>query len=426
MSVFKQLHNLEKNIRDYNLRDLPDRRRNRRNSDQQNESTDTDNNEDDSSSNISSEEFEEQTDEHYDSDLDLIMAEAVITNAARFCGNIATKDHEKRRLEGYTVYQWLTDADSRITSKGITEDHRKIKEALLLVSNEHGDAHNVLKSQMFTKITTYEDFKKHCIALWQPEDYKDVFYNLLQLSRVRLKDSHGEFMAELDSVIDRLVQDVRDNDNIKKITTTDVPGKQFVEIETLIKYISYGTIYDQVSEELKRAFKKVELNPAELNLTLLSKLKETAGKEAIRKREEFAAVTQHKSPQGEGNRGNQQNNNKAPMMQSNKQHNSYGKQGKSYNPKGFYNQQSGFGKQQGYKNVGWQQNKGYNAQGAKPKGCRNCGKNNHNTRDCIQCQYCHKFGHLFADCYHRKWNGNGNNPQSAQQGQGNNQGHNKS
>ena len=73
-------------------------------------------------------------------DLITMTTTAIVTTPARFVGTVNSSDPEKKKKEKYDVDQFLADVDSRISNRGITADADKIKEALLLVDPEDGDA----------------------------------------------------------------------------------------------------------------------------------------------------------------------------------------------------------------------------------------------------------------------------------------------
>ena len=92
-------------------------------------------------------------------------AAAVVTQAARFCGNVDKSNPDKTRLEEYNVHRWLADAENRIASLKVKTEGDKIKEALLLVSTDHGNAHSTVNGAGFLAIKTFKEFKAQCQAL---------------------------------------------------------------------------------------------------------------------------------------------------------------------------------------------------------------------------------------------------------------------
>ena len=75
---------------------------------------------------------------------------------------------DRDRLEEYTVTQWLADVEAHITSQKITKDSLKIKEVLMLVSTDFGNAHSVLTGAGFAELKAFEAFKKECYSFWRP------------------------------------------------------------------------------------------------------------------------------------------------------------------------------------------------------------------------------------------------------------------
>ena len=105
------------------------------------------------------------------------MNTAVLTHTAKFAGNVDDDDPDKHRIERYDVNHFLADVDSRIASRGIKEEADKIKEALVFVHPDKGDAHTIIISSMFKAVTTWADFKSKCRSIWQTQEHKDKFYN---------------------------------------------------------------------------------------------------------------------------------------------------------------------------------------------------------------------------------------------------------
>ena len=103
---------------------------------------------------------------------------AIVTQLARFCGEVPTSNPEKTALESYDVTRWLADVDARISSQGITGDAAMIKEAWVLVNADHGNARQLLRGALFSEITTYAAFKAECLLTWKPKDRADLLVNL--------------------------------------------------------------------------------------------------------------------------------------------------------------------------------------------------------------------------------------------------------
>ena len=344
----------------------------------------------------------------------LIMATtAVVTNAARFVGTVSSTEVDKKRKEKYDVEQYLADVDSRITANRITVEADKIKEALLLVDPEVGDAHALMTSTLFTQISTYEDFKIKCRKIWKPKAYRDKFYNLSQLRTLKKKGTTDfNYMAEVRTVIDRVVTDIKGNKKIKRIEG----GKrdEMADITEIVTYIAFSTIYDSLSEDFQRAFKKLELDPTTDLIDLMNNIMEKANENRIKhevvaytedqnpsrtNKVESTLVTQH-SKNSQAKRGNYQRGRgvQSRGQNSHNQGNSYqgysqpGYQQQSYNQRGrgSYRQYRG----RGYHNQGYREG---------PK-CRKCGRTNHKTYECFYCDYCKEYGHETSRCYKRQGN----------------------
>ena len=82
--------------------------------------------------------------------LDFFEMATALPVVNKFVGNLRDRnDPDRIVLESYTVERFLDDVDARISSKKITSDEEKIKEAHLLISSDKGDAKQLVLSLGF-------------------------------------------------------------------------------------------------------------------------------------------------------------------------------------------------------------------------------------------------------------------------------------
>ena len=342
---------------------------------------------------------------------------AIVTTTSRFVGSVNSSDPDKKQRERYDVDQFLADVDSRIHTRGITNDAGKIKEALLFVDPDVGDAHKLMTSSTFKNLTTYDAFKACCRKIWKPKAYKDKFYNLQQLRNMKKRgQTDFSFAVEVQTAIDRVVEDINTNANIVKVDDTKA------DIRQLMTYVAYSTIYDSLSPENQSAFKKIPLNPQETLIDTVDKIILKASETKLT--QEVVACTGSSSPSSskvestlvtsQGKKGN--NNNRGNTRGRGAQHNARGQghglnngQGHGYGHNNYYQEYSNDGyQQQSYYPRGRgsrrpSRGRGYNNQGYRPE-CKKCGRNNHKTHECYYCDYCQEYGHETSRCYAKKRN----------------------
>ena len=364
-----------------------------------------------------------------------------ITN--RFAGKVDENDVDRIYLESYDVNKYLAEVDARIQSKNLTTDPQKIKEAHLLINNQKGDARSIIYSSLFEDITTYADYKRKCREIWQPSDYNDPFFNLINFVTVKNVRNENVFMVEVRKSVDRVVKDMLANVNIVKH-----PGgknDQLVELYDIATYLTYGVMYLSLSEGYKNAFKRIELDPTKDNLSLLKNLKDNMTKTRLVTQEEMTYSVRygasgeqgnskgakpkpqytHKRGNGRGRyQGNKGQNTKGQGQNEGQNGvgnaSSYGKSDNYNGNRGGYNKRG-----RGYANKGNRGNKGGNTQYVGY--CQNCGRDNHKTSDCLACGYCYGFGHKMRFCHVKKQDledsrQNGHTTPNQSQGQGQNQG----
>ncbi|XP_066964577.1 uncharacterized protein [Macrobrachium rosenbergii] len=182
---------------------------------------------------------------------------AVINQATRFCGTVDPSNVDKSRLEEYGVNRWIADTESRISAAGITDERKKIDEALLYVSMEHGDAHTVLHSVLFRNITLFNEFKKQCLQFWQPEAQKDPWYNIGTFHHQKYEGNHLVLATRVEEAIDRVTTDMKAvGIVVGRKDEFDDDETDLASISKVLRYMSLGPIYDALGKEERVALKK--------------------------------------------------------------------------------------------------------------------------------------------------------------------------
>ncbi|XP_066961800.1 putative mediator of RNA polymerase II transcription subunit 24 [Macrobrachium rosenbergii] len=182
---------------------------------------------------------------------------AVITQATRFCGTVDPSNVDKSRLEEYGVNRWIADTESRISAAGITDERKKIDEALLYVSMEHGDAHTVLHSVLFRNITLFNEFKKQCLQFWQPEAQKDPWYNIGTFHHQKYEGNHLVLATRVEEAKDRVTTDMKAvGIVVGRKDDFDDDETDLASISKVLRYMSLGPIYDALGKEGRVALKK--------------------------------------------------------------------------------------------------------------------------------------------------------------------------
>ena len=319
----------------------------------------------------------------------------------RFVGKIKDlSEPYKYQLESYTVRQFLADLDSRISSLKITSDAAKIKEALILVHPEKGDAKEILLSPFFTdEVKTYADFKAKCLSIWEDQEHKNKFVNLQRMLSVKPTCTSMQFAVRTRIAMDRVLEDIFQSGCITKIDGG--PRNQMVDAREMLTYVTYSNWFESLTDDYKQAFQKIELDPAQDHATLMIRLEAKIAESKIRKEtNEIVAVTQptdgpssgrELSSQGQGQgqgssiQGNYQNVGRGSFREVNSPRNTYVQNQSQRNYSRTY------GRGQGPKSTHVQRN----------VVCQKCGRNNHRTNECRQCDKCKRIGHFASECYFR-------------------------
>lgn len=298
----------------------------------------------------------------------------VVTQNIRFCGHVGRNHPDKQRLENYDVDKWLADTEGRIASFNITSEANKIKQAMLLVSPDVGDAHSTLNCKGFAKIATFDEFKAECRLLWSSPQRSDRLLNLYKFRSANFDaDSMPNLYAQVQNNLETVKSDMM---SLPKLTVGgksefDDENKQLVDLDEVLTYIAYGTLYAVFGERERQAFKEIELDPTITISRTLSQIQDQKQKRETKIDEAtFMAIAEQKKHYREDrNREVNTNRNYPQYYQNNKPHyrtNTY--------REGDHNKGNHYPK------------------GARPKN--------------RYCRYCQRVGHTDQDCWYKGKKGN--------------------
>ena len=221
----------------------------------------------------------------------IIMAGTEVKIQARFIGRFregvdAEKDRNKHQF--YTVHRWLRDSENRISSKRITDDVGKIREACLAVHPDIGDAASMVHSDMLASITNWERFKAKCRLFWRSEEEENCIPALLTLIRSPPHSTHGETAAayargasDIADVVEIKPQlRVGDADSWK----ADRPNERLVSLQAMLLYISvtvfFGALPSKAQEILIKVIDDIKFEDEDW-LTILAKFSEEMHKQRV-------------------------------------------------------------------------------------------------------------------------------------------------
>ena len=320
----------------------------------------------------------------------------------KFVGTIKDpNDPDKALLESYTVHRFLSDVDAQISSKKITEDADKIKQAHLFISSDKGDAKALVLSPAFENVT-YDEFKELCKLTWQREEFKDPFYNLIKFKNLKVDGTAPDFIAKLYDYGKRLKEDIINNTDFPKEKIGD--KENMVEIQHVINYFAYGLMYENFPEPFRNAFKECKIDPKQGPLKTFSNVKEIAARKQTRIDNEtvlYSRGKERKAPENkmasQSNPGYSSNKNKPNPTQHPQPQKQYS-QGHSYSNQSFQGYQRGQsnyrgrGRGYGYRHSNYQNQSQYKVV------CYKCNLTGHRADTCRSCHYCCSHGHWIADC----------------------------
>ena len=333
------------------------------------------------------------------------MAAAIITQAARFCGNVPESNPDKNILEQYDVNRWLADVEARISSQNITLESAKIKEASVLVSADYGNARTVLNGSVFAEITTFAAFKAECLLLWQPSVKADTLANLHRLMTTP-RDEQG-YISFVSSVHNNLRQVQKDVLNSPTMGTLEKDNVKYVNLEHMMRYLGFGVLYQSFTSEERRSLKKIGPDPTERLTVTANKVLEEMTKSNVNL-QDTVLVARGTAPNKRGKKKKfpSEQRRETQKAQSSNQDN----EREEPHNKG---QGNSCEDSQGFFSGGRVWHKGLRGRG-KPTGsalgsqeavCETCGLRGHPAADCRLnqwCTYCSRKGHTVRYCFRKR------------------------
>lgn len=220
----------------------------------------------------------------------IIMAGSEVKITTRFIGRFRDGvDAEKdRRYSFYTVHRWLRDTENRITSKGITTDVGKIREACLAVHPDIGDAASMVHSEMLAAMTSWEEFQAKCRFFWRTGEEMGYLPALLTLMHTPPGSTHGESAAAYSKgVVD--IMNVIDSKRQLKVDlpeqwTIRKPTEKLVSLRDVMLYFAvtvfFGSLQSRAQEILIKVIDEIDFEAEDL-LTIVGKFSEEMHKRRV-------------------------------------------------------------------------------------------------------------------------------------------------
>ena len=209
------------------------------------------------------------------------------------------------------MHRWLCDSENRISSKGITTEEGKIREACLAVHPDVGDAASVVHSDMLALVTRFEDFKSKCKLFWRSEEEESCLPALLTLIRSPPGSTHGETAAAYSKGISDTCQVVESKTQLRVgilSTWSDSPNVKLVSLQAVMLYVAvtvmFGSLNSKAQEVLMRVVEELKFESEDL-LTIMAKFTEEMHKHRVPS-SELSCMTccytnQHKHGNKKGN-----------------------------------------------------------------------------------------------------------------------------
>ena len=303
----------------------------------------------------------------------------------RFCGRLEAKDKADIRLSSYTVERWLADTLARCTSKGITDDLAKIKEASLGINQTKGDAAVVMNSQGMQEFRTWSEFEKFALSIWKGEMVRDNLRVIPKLVDLSPSLSKSDLFKLIEAGLVAIKDDVEclGNDSLpcKKVSEWDRSEcEPLVRLRDILTYMGVGLFISKLGKQQGDLFRKIKMNYQKSLLLIYSQWLQESDKRglpevmAVNEVTEcvcFASKTKHQ--QGGGNtRGAQKDVNVKANAQN-------------------VDQGQGHNKHWEDRNRSANRNK-----------CHFCGKEGHFKNTCRKrknkCRKCNEYGHFPSEC----------------------------
>ena len=201
---------------------------------------------------------------------------------AKFCGNVHGRTDVLKWMS-YDVHRWLKDSACRITSKKLTAEEDKIRETILGVHPDIGDAAEVCGSELFAEAhNNYEDWKKLVTKHWLPVRSCDAYMAVGQLVGIEFDPHFSKMVVRVEGAQRAIEADIDDKKAIPMSNHADWPdarkGEKLVALKDILNYIGAGVLFGKLSPAGQEVFRDVEYKPTNSLITLPTEFNHLAGK----------------------------------------------------------------------------------------------------------------------------------------------------
>ena len=203
--------------------------------------------------------------------VNLVMANAYPTPEGpqlaygRFCGRLEAKDKDDLRLSAYTVERWLADTLARCSSKGITDDLSKIKEARLGINQTKGDAATVMDSLGMDELSTWKEFADFAVSIWKNESVRDNLRVIPKLVDLSPSLSKSDLFKVIEEGMFAIKKDVEGLGNeclpCKVVGEWDSSETEpLVRLKDILTYMGVGFFISKLGKRQGDLFRKIKMN----------------------------------------------------------------------------------------------------------------------------------------------------------------------
>ena len=202
---------------------------------------------------------------------------------AKFCGNVQGTRTEILKWMSYDVHRWLKDSACRITSKKLTAEEDKIRETILGVHPDIGDAAAVCGSELFAAASSnYEEWKKLATKHWLPVRSCDALMAVGQLVGIEFDPLFSKMVVNIEGAQRAIEADIEDNKEIPLAKHADFPEERkeekLVVLKDILNYLGAGILYGKLSPTGQEVFRDVEYKPTTNLIALSTEFNHLAGK----------------------------------------------------------------------------------------------------------------------------------------------------
>ena len=297
-------------------------------------------------------------------------------SVAKFCGNVHGRADAQKWM-AYDVYRWLKDSECRITSKKLTTDADKIRETILGVHPDIGDAAEVCASDLFSSETVYDAWKTLVTRYWLPVRSSDAYMAVAQLLGVEFDPHFGKMVVRVERAQKAITADIKTTKQVLITKGEDWPDdrktEEVIAVQDILNYLGAGVLFSKLSPAAQEIFRDVEYKPTERLIELGVTFNQLAGKKLPRGIKEANVHFAHEGSQ--------------PSTSSQEEYGGRDEGEIYYTPQSPHLQ----GQRRGYRGRG-----GYGSRGQNR--ARGGGRHATDTRTNTRCRMCRKEGHWMAFC----------------------------